>query len=80
MSSTTPTADKAASWSPAVYEMAQDWEIAQRHLPPSRAPHADELAAAADRIVEENFPEPQARTQAQRRRRDASGRGNPVRT
>jgi len=63
---TTTTAELRSSWSPAVYEMAQDWEIAQRRLPPSTAPHADELSVAADRIVEENFPETEARQQAQR--------------
>ncbi|HEX6899248.1 MAG TPA: FAD-dependent oxidoreductase [Thermoanaerobaculia bacterium] len=63
---TTTTVELRSSWSPAVYQMAQDWEIAARRLPPSTAPHADELADAADRQVEENYPEPEARRQAQR--------------
>lgn len=63
---TTSSVELRSSWSPATYQMAQDWEIAARRLPPSAAPHADELAEAADRIVEENFPEAEARQQAQR--------------
>jgi ferredoxin len=63
---TTSTVEMRSSWSPAVYQMAQDWEITARALPPSAAPHADEIATAADRIVEENYPEPEARLQAQR--------------
>jgi NADPH-dependent glutamate synthase beta subunit-like oxidoreductase/ferredoxin len=55
-----------SSWEPAIYQMAQDWEVTPRALPPSAAPHADELATAADRIVEENFPAAEARLQAQR--------------
>ncbi len=53
-------------WSAAAYQMAQDWEVTERGLPPSRAPHADELASAGDRQVEENFPEGEVRTQAER--------------
>lgn len=63
---TTSSVELRSSWSPATYQMAQDWEITPRRLPPSAAPHADELAEAADRIVEENFPEAEARRQAQR--------------
>ncbi len=55
-----------SEWEPARYQMAQDWEITERQLPPSRAPEAAELASAADRQVEENFPEEEARRQAQR--------------
>lgn len=55
-----------SSWAPAAYTMAQDWEIRARQLPPSRAPHQAELPAAADRQVEENYPEPEARFQAER--------------
>lgn len=63
---TTSSVELRSSWSPATYQMAQDWEITPRRLPPSAAPHADELAGAADRIVEENFAEAEARRQAQR--------------
>jgi NADPH-dependent glutamate synthase beta subunit-like oxidoreductase/ferredoxin len=63
---TTTEVTLQSSWSPATYQMAQDWEIAARRLPPSTAPHADELAAAADRQVEENYATAEARRQAQR--------------
>ena len=55
-----------SQWRPARYQMAQDWEITERQLPPSRAPEAAELASAADRQVEENFSEEEARRQGQR--------------
>ena len=55
-----------SDWEPATYTMAQDWEITARRLPPSVAPPAEELAAAADRLVEENYPEAEARRQAER--------------
>ena len=55
-----------SQWKPATYQMAQDWEITERQLPPSRAPEASELASAGDRQVEENFPEEEARRQGQR--------------
>ncbi len=55
-----------SAWQPAVYTMAQDWEITERRLPPSKAPTAAELPTAADRMVEENFPEAEARRQAER--------------
>jgi formate dehydrogenase (NADP+) beta subunit len=63
---TTTAVALRSSWEPAIYQMAQDWEVTPRALPPSAAPHADELAAAADRIVEDNFPAAEARLQAQR--------------
>ena len=63
---TTTTVHLHAHWEPAVYTMAQDWEIAARALPPSRAPHAEELLEAGNRLVEENFPEAAARHQASR--------------
>jgi formate dehydrogenase beta subunit len=63
---TTTTVKIRSRWEPAVYTMAQDWETARRGLPPSRAPRSDELATAADRLVEENFPEAAARAQAAR--------------
>ncbi|HBL30525.1 MAG TPA: 4Fe-4S ferredoxin [Acidobacteria bacterium] len=63
---TTTTVALRSRWEPAVYTMAQDWEIAARGLPPSRAPRPDEIATAADRLVEENFPEAEARHQAAR--------------
>ena len=63
---TTTAVELSSSWSPAVYQMAQDWEIAVRRLPPSVAPHADELPAEAERLVEENYSEAEARRQAQR--------------
>lgn len=63
---TTTAVELRSSWSPAVYQMAQDWEIAARRLPPSAAPHADELPAEAERLVEENYLEAEARRQAQR--------------
>jgi NADPH-dependent glutamate synthase beta subunit-like oxidoreductase/NAD-dependent dihydropyrimidine dehydrogenase PreA subunit len=63
---TTTAVELRSSWAPASYQMAQDWEITGRRLPPSTAPHADELAAAGDRQVELNFPETEARRQAQR--------------
>ncbi len=55
-----------SEWSPAHYTMGADWEIRERRLPPSLAPAADELAASAGRIVEENYPEAEARRQAER--------------
>ncbi|HSF44098.1 MAG TPA: FAD-dependent oxidoreductase, partial [Thermoanaerobaculia bacterium] len=63
---TTTAVELRSTWSPAVYQMAQDWEITARRLPPSTAPHADELPAMAERLVEENYPEADARRQAQR--------------
>ncbi|MGE0452106.1 MAG: FAD-dependent oxidoreductase [Vicinamibacteria bacterium] len=63
---TTTAVRLRSAWSPASYTMAQDWETARRGLPPSRAPRPEELPTAADRQVEENYPEAQARHQAQR--------------
>lgn len=63
---TTTTVELRAHWEPAVYTMAQDWEIARRDLPPSRAPRADEIPEAGNRLVEENYPESEARHQASR--------------
>lgn len=63
---TTTTVELRSRWEPAAYTMAQDWEIAERRLPPSRAPLPEEMAAAGDRLVEDNFPEEQARYQAAR--------------
>jgi NADPH-dependent glutamate synthase beta subunit-like oxidoreductase len=54
------------NWAPASYTMAQDWETMRRELPPSEAPSAKELASAGDRLVERNYPEAEAREQAQR--------------
>ena len=53
-------------WSPAAYTMGQDWEVEERRLPPSDAPTAEELPTAADRMVERNYPEAEARRQAER--------------
>lgn len=63
---TTTTVALRSRWEPAVYTMAQDWEIAQRDLPPSRAPLPTEIAQAGNRLVEENYPEAEARHQAAR--------------
>lgn len=63
---TTTTVALRYAWGPAAYQMAQDWEVTGRTLPPSRAPSAEELASAGDRQVEENYPEEEARRQAQR--------------
>ena len=63
--STTSVALRYA-WSPAAYQMAQDWEVTERGVPPSRAPRREEIATAGDRQVEENFPEEAARVQAER--------------
>ena len=65
-STTSPTTTVAlrSHWEPAVYTMAQDWEIAQRDLPPSRAPLPTEIAQAGSRLVEENSPAAEARHQA----------------
>lgn len=53
-------------WAPARYTMQEDWEVTSRRLPPSEAPSALELPSAADRLVERNFPEEEARLQAGR--------------
>jgi NADPH-dependent glutamate synthase beta subunit-like oxidoreductase/ferredoxin len=63
---TTTSVQVAYHWEPARYTMGQDWEIRQRELPPSRAPRYEELATAAGRIVEDNYPEAEARLQAER--------------
>jgi ferredoxin len=63
---TTTTVHVRYDWSPARYTMGQDWEIASRRLPPSRAPRPSELPEAAGRLVEENYAEAQARHQAER--------------
>jgi ferredoxin len=63
---TTTTVALRYAWSAAAYQMAQDWEVTGRAVPPSRAPRAEELAAAGDRQVEESFPEDEVRRQAQR--------------
>jgi NADPH-dependent glutamate synthase beta subunit-like oxidoreductase/ferredoxin len=63
---TTTTVHLRTRWEPAVYTMAQDWEITARTLPPSRAPRPEEIMSAGDRLVEENFPEATARNQASR--------------
>ncbi len=55
-----------SSWQPASYTMADGWETRFRELPPSRAPRPEELATATDRLVEENYPEEAARSQAER--------------
>jgi len=54
------------AWSPAAYTMGQDWEVEERRLPPSDAPTSEELPSAADRMVERNYPEAEARRQAER--------------
>jgi formate dehydrogenase beta subunit len=53
-------------WSPASYTMGEDWEVEERRLPPSEAPSQAELPATADRFVERNYPEAEARRQAER--------------
>jgi NADPH-dependent glutamate synthase beta subunit-like oxidoreductase len=53
-------------WSPATYTMGEDWEVRARRFPPSEAPRPDELPSAADRMVERNYPEEEARAQAER--------------
>ncbi len=63
---TTTSVVLRSSWSPAQYTMGLDWEVRARELPPSKAPTASELPTAADRIVEENYPEAEARQQAER--------------
>jgi NADPH-dependent glutamate synthase beta subunit-like oxidoreductase/ferredoxin len=63
---TTTTVELRSEWSPAAYTMAQDWEIRERRLPPSEAPNAMELPSATGRLVERNYPEAEARAQAQR--------------
>ena len=55
-----------SAWSPAQYTMGLDWEVRARELPPSKAPTAAELPTAGDRLVEENYPEAEARRQAER--------------
>ncbi len=55
-----------SEWSPARYTMGADWELRERSLPPSLAPAAEELQSAAERIVEANYPEAEARRQAER--------------
>jgi NADPH-dependent glutamate synthase beta subunit-like oxidoreductase/ferredoxin len=53
-------------WSPASYTMGEDWEVEERRLPPSEAPRPEELPTAADRLVERNYAEAEARRQAER--------------
>ncbi len=50
-------------WSPAVYTMAEGWQVSPRENPP--ALESDRRAATLE-IVEETFPEAQARVQAER--------------
>lgn len=52
-----------SSWEPANYTMRDGWDQLQRHHPPVVAP--DERAVSL-KIVEENYPEAQARAQAAR--------------
>ncbi len=54
------------AWSPASYTMGEDWEVEERRLPPSEAPRLEELPTAADRLVERNYAEADARRQAER--------------
>lgn len=63
--STTSVALRYA-WEPAAYTMGPDWEVRERRLPPSDAPRPEELPSAADRLVERNYPEAEARHQAER--------------
>lgn len=63
---TTTTVELRSAWSPAAYTMGEDWEVSARVLPPSLAPSPTELPTAAERQVEENYPEAQARSQAER--------------
>ena len=63
---TTTTVELRSAWSPAAYTMGEDWEVRARALPPSLAPSPTELPTAAERQVEENYPEAQARSQAER--------------
>lgn len=64
--STSTSVALRSAWSPAIYTMGQDWEIRRRALPPSVAPLQAELATAGNRLVEENYPEAEARRQAER--------------
>lgn len=63
---TTTTVALRGSWSPAAYTMGEGWEGRPRRLPPCEAPRPEELPAAADRLVELNYPAGEARAQAER--------------
>ena len=52
-----------SSWEPASYAMRESWDQLKRHLPPSVA--AGERAVSL-KIVEEDYPDAEARTQAAR--------------
>ncbi len=51
------------SWSPAAYTMRENWDQLKRHHPPAVAPQTRATSLA---IVEENYPEQEARAQASR--------------
>ena len=54
-------------WSPAAYTMGQDWEVEERRLPPSRAPRPPTSCRRPPTgMVERNYPEAEARRQAER--------------
>jgi len=63
---TTTSVDVRSAWSDAQYTMGLDYEVLGRRPPPSVAPPPEELSVAADRLVEENYPEAEARRQAER--------------
>jgi formate dehydrogenase beta subunit len=63
---TTTTTTLQSHWEPATYAMGEAWETRMRRLPPSRAPHADEIARAGNELVEENYSAAEARSQAER--------------
>ena len=63
---TTTTTTLQSHWEPATYAMGETWETRMRRLPPSRAPHADEIARAGNELVEENYSAAEARSQAER--------------
>ena len=62
----TTSVELRSAWAPAVYTMGEDWESRARALPPSVAPAPSELPTAGERLVEENYPEAEARRQAER--------------
>jgi NADPH-dependent glutamate synthase beta subunit-like oxidoreductase len=63
---TTTSVEVRSAWSEAQYTMGLDYEVRARRLPPSRAPMPQDLPSAAERLVEENYPEAEARRQAER--------------
>jgi formate dehydrogenase beta subunit len=55
--------DVVSSWEPANYTMRENWEQLKRHHPPAAAPGERAISL---KIVEENYPDAEARTQAAR--------------